>query len=413
MLDHLEATKAFRIAGEDIRRPADPTRRRKSDNPNLIGLGDAPDSDDEFAIEDQMHDASIGSALNGADDGAISSDEDFEGMASRSRSHRRPGEDRNKGSRKPAEDAMLALRWLVLDEADRLMDMGFEPQITSIVKLLETRLEKRKAALARASHANARGGVQGRLAGKSAGATQIPQVVERRTILCSATIEESVEKLAGIALKDPLLIKGDDADGGKNATPAAQPNGTADDASTTVATATKYAPPTQLSQFYSVVSPKLRFVALLALLRQILLSPNKGGKGKRQKILVFMSCTDAVDFHWQAMSGLQMGRDNESEKKATTAGSDDKKALASKTMLLPSTPIYRLHGSLDLQTRLSSLKAFSSASDESAVLFCTSVAARGLDVQDVNCVVQYDLPTEVSNDCLGNIRVWIVLMPRC
>ena len=288
----------------------------------------------------------------------------------KSRSHRLVGQTGPRKPRNPPEDPLLALRWLVLDEADRLMDMGFEPQISSIVKLLEERLEKRKAALVRDSN---RGAVTSRLSGQIA---RHQQVTARRTVLCSATVEERVKELAGIALKDPLLIKGDDAGQSASAT-----DGTGGEVA-----AAKYAPPTQLSQYYAVVAPKLRFVALVALLRQTLLSSS--AKRKRQKILVFMSCTDAVDFHWQTMSGMHMGRDG------TAIKADTQDKLVSKSALIPGTPVYRLHGSLDLQTRLASLKAFSKNSDESAILFCTSVAARGLDVQDVNCVIQYDLPTE-------------------
>lgn len=325
------------------------------------------DSDDEFAVEDQAY-----TAPADEDENAISSDEDFENMA-KSRSHRLVGQESSRTPRVPPEDPLLALRWLVLDEADRLMDMGFVPQISSIVKLLEERLEKRKAALVRAGN---RGAVSNRLAGKVA---LHQQVASRRTVLCSATVEERVQELAGIALKDPLLIKGDDS--GANEPELVNGSTTAPEGATT-----KYAPPTQLSQYYAVVPAKLRFVGLVALLRQTLLA--KAAKNKRQKILVFMSCTDAVDFHWQTLSGMHMGKAEESAKEQT----QDK--LVSKSALIPGVPVYRLHGSLDLQTRLASLKAFSKESDEPAVLFCTSVAARGLDVQDVTCVIQYDLPTE-------------------
>ena len=78
-----------------------------------------------------------------------------------------------------------------------------------------------------------------------------------------------------------------------------------------------------------------------------------------------------------------------------------KEKVALQSTLLPDTSIYRLHGSLPLQTRLSSLRGFSSSpkpgsesSAKSSILLCTSVASRGLDLPLVRAVVQYDLPTE-------------------
>lgn len=83
--------------------------------------------------------------------------------------------------------------------------------------------------------------------------------------------------------------------------------------------------------------------------------------------------------------------------------------------------ISRRHGSLQQSTRTSTLKAFSS-SPEPAVLVCTDVAARGLDLPDIDLVIEYDAPFS-KDDHLHRIgrtaragrdgRAMIFLQPGC
>ena len=184
----------------------------------------------------------------------------------------------------------------------------------------------------------------------------------------------------------------------------------------------KFTPPSQLSQKYVVTPTKLRMVTLVALLRSLVSSTVKVAQGT--KVIVFLSSTDAVDFHWRLLGGVQMGdqadsapakeeegsgesaaenSDEEGEdrvdsrhitkaKKANTSSTED--LITLKSALFPQTTVHRLHGSLPLRTRLSSLAAFSTPTQHPAILLATSVASRGLDLPLVRAVVQYDLPTE-------------------
>ena len=66
----------------------------------------------------------------------------------------------------------------------------------------------------------------------------------------------------------------------------------------------------QLSQKFIVVPLKLRFVTLIALLRSIFAQ----APGQRAtKIIVFLSCTDSVDFHFNILGGTSMNEEEESE----------------------------------------------------------------------------------------------------
>ena len=63
--------------------------------------------------------------------------------------------------------------------------------------------------------------------------------------------------------------------------------------------------------------------------------------------------------------------------------------------------IHKLHGSLPQHVRTSTLSAFA-RSHEASVLICTDVASRGLDLPNVNFVIEYD-PAFNSDDHLHRI----------
>ena len=284
-------------------------------------------------------------------------------------------------------------RWLVLDEADRLMELGFEDTIKGIVQGLDSR---RKLA------------IQAVEEGKSAEVGGWDWERQRRTILCSATIREDVQKLAGTALKNPIVIKALESN-----TPYAPSNQDDTTNKSAAPSNTNLTPPSQLSQKYVIVPLKLRLVTLVSLLRSVL-SQNHSGT---TKIIVFLNCTDSVDFHWNLFGSTSMGGDSAESDESSSAddeedemGAEENRGgrktkfnehpIAVTSPLLPSTSIYRLHGSMPQPTRLASIKGFSSAkskdqkSTNPAILLCTSVASRGLDLPFVRAVVQYDLPTE-------------------
>lgn len=270
-------------------------------------------------------------------------------------------------------------RWLVLDEADRLMDLGFEETIDGILKGLEGRRRLAKQAAEEGKGAEVGGWDWER---------------RRRTMLCSATMREDVQKLAGTALVDPLIIKAMEID--REPDPTIGKLG--------IPPSEKFTPPSQLSQKYVVAPLKLRLVVLVALLRSLI------AEGRATRVIVFLSCTDSVDFHWNLLTQAPMeggeGRavmtdsDTESgdgEEHPRSLTNDKKRDHGTgQCPFLPNTSIYRLHGSLPTQTRLSIVKNFAGTSEAttSSILLCTSVASRGLDLPLVRAVVQYDLPTE-------------------
>ncbi|PWZ01238.1 DEAD-domain-containing protein [Testicularia cyperi] len=311
-------------------------------------------------------------------------------------------------------------RWLVLDEADRLLEMGFEEQLTGIVKALDGR---RRLACAAAREA-----MPGYMDGLS---QDHPDYIkddnvmdtlgmtwwahQRRVVLCSATLDENVQVLAGKTLINPKILRaGKDDDSASNK--AATGKSTDTDPNTAAGsskTAGTFAAPAQLQQSFVSTPPKLRLVTLLALLRAYISRARrlvrdaseqvkKAGAGR---VIVFMSCTDSVDFHYAALGGAKMNAvendPNAGDNKQDEEDDDDGPIPTSRiSELIPGVPIFRLHGSMSQQDRIKSLKGFASTKAEQeggfkgSILLCTSVASRGLDLPDVGCVIQLDPPTE-------------------
>ncbi|KAG9039824.1 ATP-dependent RNA helicase dbp7 [Tulasnella sp. JGI-2019a] len=322
--------------------------------------------------------------------------------------------------------AVAKCRWLILDEADRLMELGFHETLEGIIKSLDGR---RKITMQAAKDG-------GGLAGEVVGGWDWG--VRRRTILCSATMREDVQKLAGTALTRPIIIKGsvspDNIAQPKMSNVEHKREGNAPAGNSN----NKFTPPSQLSQRYVLVPLKLRLVTLVALLRSILTQANSSTKkhgGEGSKIIVFLSCTDSVDFHWELLRGASMSPEPEGPQPQAAADNDDGDSddddgedevldntpkeiqpqtradgrpfvpIEASSPLLPDTSVFRLHGNLPLPARQAAIKGFSRTPAKyppvgsaphlsSSILLCTSVASRGLDLPLVCAVVQYDLPTE-------------------
>jgi ATP-dependent RNA helicase DDX31/DBP7 len=248
------------------------------------------------------------------------------------------------------------VRWLILDEGDRLMELGFEEEIRSIVDKIGRR--------ALAGNTNKRA---------------LP--ARRVTILCSATMKMDVQKLGEISLKDAVHIKADlsDEDAEKQA-------------DGTDSKETGFSAPAQLQQAYAVVPAKLRLVTLTAVLKRAF-----ARRGSVMKAIVFISCADSVDFHFSLFSRPLTDPPEESDKAPTpvTPRTELIKDTTAPATAFSSTTnavtLHKLHGSLAQNIRTATLKAFTD-SKEPCVLICTDVASRGLDLPNVDYVIEYDPP---------------------
>ena len=283
------------------------------------------------------------------------------------------------------------VRWLVLDEGDRLMELGFEEEIRGIVQKLEDRRQ-----------------------GLKIGSMPLP--ARRTTVLCSATMKMNVQRLGEISLQDAVHIKADPKDSTTEKT---------EDGKGT----TSFSAPAQLKQSYIVVPAKQRLVTLAALLKRTF-----ARKGSVMKAIVFLSCADSVDFHFEAFTRKPpyqpKDSDNSVEPASTTYSPPQTTPLPTPLPTTSITPVlssasnphltlYKLHGSLAQPIRTATLSSFTRTPHPS-ILFCTDVASRGLDLPNIDLVIEYDPPFS-SDDHLHRVgrtaragrdgRAVIFLMP--
>lgn len=112
-----------------------------------------------------------------------------------------------------------------------------------------------------------------------------------------------------------------------------------------------------------VCKPEQKTHALVRLLKYLNQSDDP-----TMKFIVYFSTGAAVDYFYKLLSAL-----------------DD----------LESFSIHSLHGHQAASRRQAVYKAFTGLpANEPGILLCTDVAARGLDIPSVDCVVQYDPPTD-------------------
>lgn len=198
------------------------------------------------------------------------------------------------------------LQLLVLDEADRCLDLGFSAAINSIVSCVPA---------------------------------------ERQTLLFSATQTRNIADLARLSLTNPVLVS------------------VHENASVTT--------PENLRQSYIVAEVEHKVNILWSFLKS----------HRRKKIVVFLSSCKQTKYFSEVFSKLK-----------------------------PGMSVLGLYGTLHQLRRMAIYDNF--CAKDSAVLFATDIAARGLDFPGVDWVVQLDCPEDATTCKLLTIQIYKLINLR-
>eukprot|EP00934_Nitzschia_sp_Nitz4_P000195 Nitzschia sp. Nitz4//scaffold6_size259037//133661//135737//NITZ4_001080-RA/size259037-processed-gene-0.266-mRNA-1//-1//CDS//3329556911//195//frame0 len=175
-----------------------------------------------------------------------------------------------------------------MDEADRILEIGFEDDLRAIVKMLPK---------------------------------------ERQTMLFSATQTKQVEDLARLSINPKTAVYVEVESDSKEATAE------------------------NLEQGYVTCPSDKRFLLLFTFLK----------KNKNKKIMVFFSSCNSVKYHAELLNYIDI-------------------------------PVIDIHGRQKQVKRTTTFFEFQKS--KSATLLCTDVAARGLDIPEVDWIIQFDPPDD-------------------
>merc|ERR1712137_1271990 len=126
---------------------------------------------------------------------------------------------------------------------------------------------------------------------------------------------------------------------------------------------------------FVITEMKLKLVGLISFLRlQSFSSP------EHCKVVVFVLTTDMVEFFHTLFDTTKFTHKDEEGDQFV----ED----------LFGVPLFKLHGNMSQRERTQMFTCFRASS--SGILLCTDVAARGLDVPNIQWIVQYDAPTETK-----------------
>ncbi|CAG9764378.1 unnamed protein product [Ceutorhynchus assimilis] len=246
------------------------------------------------------------------------------------------------------------VRCLVLDEADRLLDMGFKKDIVRLVEEID-------------SHkGNSSYDPLAMLKGQKASKTneeKTTQNDERQTLLLSATLTKGIAELADFTMKKHVYIDALDESATTNPDHMIIPN--------------------TVKQEYILTFVKHRLVTLSA----FLVSKAK----ENSKTFVFMATTQMVDFHYELFTKYLLKMPiNKGKLKNGDVLLLDEEDDSDDEMQALDMEIFKLHGSMTQQERKAVFNGFRKA--EKGILLCTDIAARGIDVPEADCIVQYTGP---------------------
>ncbi|KAK6589043.1 Spb4p [Cryptosporidium xiaoi] len=231
------------------------------------------------------------------------------------------------------------LEILVLDEADRLLDMGFERHINIILRSLPK---------------------------------------QRRTGLFSATLNTQVENLIKTGLRNPRYIKVI-VESSKDYNNNLNDSNTNEELNQNSEKECDISVPTGLTSYYIEINNIQKIEFLVRFLK------NNISQNSNTKCIIFFLTCNSVEFYFKFLSNLFH---------LHTSDNIDIKSNNGYVFDTSIGKLCKLHGQMYQRSREKSYEIFRDC--DKGILISTDLTARGIDIPDIEWIIQFDAPQDPS-----------------
>ena len=274
------------------------------------------------------------------------------------------------------------LKTIIIDEADLMLDMGFEKDIKECFKLILKKSESD----------------ENEMFNNVEDIQLNPDLFKKYKIfLISATIDNKIRKMSNYFMKGFKAIGFEKEDNDKKEeNEENKKDAENNDINDIEKENEKYninktnylssLKQQNITQFYSCIYDEYRLVHLIAFLYNTF----------QQKTIIFVSTCDLCEYLSKLITEIEIDINYEQNQKIIKDKSNpnSKKELSEKNINLFSQKTYKLHGKMKHDERKIVFNDFNE--DNTGILIATDVASRGLDFKDVDWIIHYDVNPDIK-----------------
>ena len=272
------------------------------------------------------------------------------------------------------------LKIIIIDEADLMLDMGFEKDIKECFKYII----KKNGEYENNNNYNY---------DNNNDIILEPELFKKfKIFLISATIDNRIRKMTNYFMKGFKAIgfeKEDDKDKDNNKNKVEDKDKEDNNDIYNINNNSNYLSNLKLqniTQYYSCIYDEYKLIHLIAFIYN----------NFNKKLIIFVSTCDLVEYLCKIISEITININYSSSNNISQKKTKSKKSqnLEEKNISLFTQKTYKLHGKMKHDERKTVFNEYNT--DKTGILIATDVASRGLDFQEVDWIIHYDINPDIK-----------------